>query len=126
MTRQMSSEGFSVQNNCVVPHQSPLSANLNSDENLQHVTDTECVYMNSDQLLAILQTCELNWLDFVLVLQHMRSTFREEALEEHLFDFAPQLPFLGLSIEDQQITEQSSQGYLLSQTLQGSGSHNSV
>lgn len=72
--------------------------------------------MNSHQLLDVLRKYELNWFEFAMVLQDMLSTITEEALEQLLLDFGGQLSFVGLSIEDEHIIEQSRQAYLLSQT----------
>lgn len=72
--------------------------------------------MNSHQLLDVLRKYELNWFEFAMVLQDMLSTITEEALEQLLLDFGGQLSFVGLSIEDERIIEQSRQAYLLSQT----------
>ena len=102
----------------LIPHQFQLSDNLNSDETYKHVTDTEGVYMNSHQLLDILRKCDLNWFEFVMILQSTLSTITDEALQQLLLDFGGQISFLGLSIEEERVIEQSRQAYLLSQRLQ--------
>lgn len=123
---QESGDGFPVEENSTLPHQFQLADGLiSSDETYKHVTETEGVYMNSHQLLEILRKCELNWFQFVMVLRHMSNPITKEALEQLLLDFAGQLPFLGLSTEDERITEQSRQAYMLSQRMQASRSQNS-
>ena len=73
--------------------------------------------MNSHQLLDILKNCDLNWFHFVSVIQGMLSNITDEALQQLLLDFGGQLSFLGLSIDEERIIEQSCQAYLLSERL---------
>ena len=102
----------------VIPHQFQLRDYMNSDETYKHVTETEGVYMNSHQLLDILRKCALNWFEFVMILQRLLSNISDEALHQLLLDFGGQIAFLGLSVEEERVIEQSRQAYLLSQRLQ--------
>lgn len=102
----------------VIPHQFQLRDYKNSDETYKHVTETEGVYMNSHQLLDILRKCTLNWFEFVMILQRLLSNISDEALHQLLLDFGGQIAFLGLSVEEERVIEQSRQAYLLSQRLQ--------
>lgn len=102
----------------VIPHQFQLRDYMNSDETYKHVTETEGVYMNSHQLLDILRKCALNWFEFVMILQRSLSNISDEALHQLLLDFGGQIAFLGLSVEEERVIEQSRQAYLLSQRLQ--------
>ena len=63
--------------------------------------------MNSHQLLDILKNCDLNWFHFVSVIQGMLSNITDKALQPLLLDFGGQLSFLGLSIDEERIIEQS-------------------
>ena len=102
----------------VIPHQFQLRDYMNSDETYKHVTETEGVYMNSHQLLDILRKCALNWFEFVMIPQRLLSNISDEALHQLLLDFGGQIAFLGLSVEEERVIEQSRQAYLLSQRLQ--------
>ncbi|KAK3748500.1 hypothetical protein QZH41_000350 [Actinostola sp. cb2023] len=113
--------GFPHEENSMLPHQFQLSDCFNSDETYKHVTETQGVYMNSHQLLDILRNCDLNWFGFVEVIQDMlrlRNIYTDEAFQQLLLDFGGQLSFLGLSIEDERIVQQSRQAYLLSEREQ--------
>jgi len=113
--------GFPHEENSMLPHQFQLSDCFNSDKTYKHVTETQGMYMNSHQLLDILRNCDLNWFGFVEVIQDMlrlRNIYTYEAFQQLLLDFGGQLSFLGLSIEDERIVEQSRQAYLLSEREQ--------
>ena len=101
----------------VLPHQFQLSDGFNSEEAYKPVSETGGVYMNSHQLLDISKNCDLNWFQFVSVIQGMLSNITDEALQQLLLDFGGQLSFLGLSIDEERIIEQSRQAYLLSERL---------
>lgn len=86
-----------------------------SNEQYKHISDTGECYMSTHQLLDILRKCNLNWLEFVCVLQ---VSMPEHVLEQVPLDFARQLPFLDLSENDERIIEQSRQVYLRAERRQ--------
>lgn len=88
------------------------------DDQYKHMGETGECYMNTHQLLDILYDCNLNWLKFVYELEQAFPNVGEHALEQLLLDFAGQLPFLNLSLNDERIIEQSRQVYLLQRRLQ--------
>lgn len=73
--------------------------------------------MNQHQLLDILKNCDLNWFQFVSVIQGTLGNITDEDLQQLLLDFGGQLSFLGLSIDEERIIVQSRQKYLLSERL---------
>lgn len=88
------------------------------DDQYKHMGETGECYMNTHQLLDILYDCNLNWLKFVYELEQAFPNVGEHALEQLLLDFAGQLSFLNLSLNDERIIEQSRQVYLLQRRLQ--------
>lgn len=83
-----------------------------------HIGETEECNMNTHQLLDILYDCNLNWFAFVHELEKAFPNVGEHVLEQLLLDFAGQLPFLNLSLNDERIIEQTRQVYLLKRRLQ--------
>ena len=53
-----------------------------------------------------------------MILQRLLSNISDEALHQLLLDFGGQIAFLGLSVEEERVIEQSCQAYLLSERLQ--------
>jgi len=94
------------------PHQFELSEYVNDGECYKHVTETGDISMNSHQLQDILKKCSLNWFTFVDVVKEMLHDLNLEAVEQLLLDFAGQIPFLGLSLEEERLVEHSRQAYL--------------
>ena len=83
----------------------------------QHIGETGECYRNTHQLLDVLYDCNLNWLAFAYELEQAFPNVGEHALEQLLLDFAGQLPFLNLNLNDERIIEQSRQVYLLQRQL---------
>jgi len=101
-----------------MPREFQLSGHLNRDETYKHMSEPEGLYMNSHQLLDVLRKCNLNWFEFVTVVHDMLgNNVTNEAFQQLLLDFGGQLSYLGISIEDERLIEQSRQAYLLSERL---------
>ena len=94
------------------PHQFELSEYVNDGECYKHVTETGDISMNSHQLQDILKKCSFNWFTFVDVVKEMLHDLNLEAVEQLLLDFAGQIPFLGLNLEEERLVEHSRQAYL--------------
>ena len=85
----------------------------------KQVTETGESYLNSHQLMDLLQECKLNWFCFAEVLQQKLSRHQgEHLLDQVLLDFSGQIPFLNLSLHDEKLIEQSRQAFLADQRLQ--------
>ena len=96
----------------VLPHQFDISEYVNDGECYKHVTETGDISMNSHQLQDILRKCSFNWFRFVNVVKEMLHDLTLEAVEQLLLDFAGQIPFLGLNLEEERLIEHSRQAYL--------------
>ena len=106
------SNGGDVNEGGVLPHQLELSEYVNDGECYKHVTETGDISMNSHQLQDILRKCSFNWFRFVNVVKEMLHDSTLEAVEKLLLDFAAQIPFLGLNLEEERLIEHSRQAYL--------------
>ena len=89
-------------------HQFPLS---------KEITETTC-YQNSQQLMDILKSCELNWFSFVEVIKEKMNDYSKEAIDQKLLDFGGQLHLFNLEEREELIIEQSRQAFLLAQRLE--------
>ena len=69
-------------------------------------------YINSHQLMDLLQVCESNWFKFAFVIDDQLSPITPEALAQLLLDFSGQIPFMGLSNEIESKIEYSRLAYL--------------
>ena len=94
------------------PRQFELSEYVNDGECYKHVTETGDISMNSHQLQDILKKFSFNWFTLVDVVKEMLNDLNLEAVEQLLLDFAGQIPFLGLSLEEERLVEHSRQVYL--------------
>ena len=56
----------------------------------KEITETTC-YQNSQQLMNILKSCELNWFSFVEVIKAKMNDYYREAIDQLLLDFGGQL-----------------------------------
>ena len=83
----------------------------------QHMGETGECCMNTHQFLYVLYDCNLNWLAFAYELEQAFPNVGEHALEQLLLEFAGQLSFLNLNLNDGRIIEQSRQVYLLQRQL---------
>ena len=69
-------------------------------------------FINTHQLMDLLQVCELNWFQFAFVIEDQLSPITPEALAQLLLDFSGQIPFMGLTNEIESKIEYSRQAYL--------------
>ena len=69
-------------------------------------------YINSHQLMDLLQVCELNWFQFAFVIEDQLSPITPEALAQLLLDFSGQIPFMRLTNEIESKIEYSRQAHL--------------
>jgi len=84
----------------------------------KQVTETGEAYLNTHQLMDLLQECQLNWCLFTEALKEKLTQHQgEHLLHQILLDFSGQLPFLNLSLHDENLIEQSRQAYLADQRL---------
>ena len=74
-------------------------------------------YMNSVQLMDVLRKWDLNWFAFAECLRTELSNMTDESFSQLLLDFASQLPFMGLSVQEELQIEQSRQTFLYQERL---------
>lgn len=72
----------------------------------KEITETTC-YENSQQLMDILKSCELNWLHFVEVIKGKMNDYSKEAIGQLLLNFGGQLHLFNLEEREELIIEQS-------------------
>ena len=96
-------------------HESSLPEDPNT---YKHVSGLGVTYLNTHQLLDILQECKLNWYCFSEVLEEKLSQHQEEhLLDQVLFDFSSQVQYLDLSVQQRKLIEQSRQSFRTDQRL---------
>ena len=79
----------------------------------KQVTETGETYLNTHQLMDLLQECQLNWYCFAEVMkQKLASHGKEHLLDQVLLDFSGQIPFLNITLHDEKLIEQGRQAYL--------------
>ena len=82
----------------------------------KQVTETGETYLNTHQLMDLLQECQLNWYCFAEVMkQKLASHGKEHLLDQVLLDFSGQIPFLNITLHNEKLIEQSRQAYLADQ-----------
>ena len=72
----------------------------------KEITETTC-YQNSQQIMDILKSCELNWLHFVEVIKEKMNDYSKEAIGQLLLNFGGQLHLFNFEEREELIIEQS-------------------
>ncbi|CAB4038415.1 Chromatin modification-related YNG2 [Paramuricea clavata] len=73
--------------------------------------------LDSNRLIAVLQQCDFNWLEFVSQIEKDKPKIDKNTMDSLLEDFAAELPNLGVSEHNNNLIQQSRQVYHEQQLL---------